>query len=216
MTYQCTEEQFQKDVAGHQMQVIRDDGLYRHIRFTQPQSRCMQFDLITWPGHLCYTGDMGTYVFSRVEDMFCFFRTDPRDFNYNRAGGLSINTGYWAEKCLASCTRDSGDGIRAFSQDKFREVVEDYITNHIESHDLDEEAQEELLEAVEDEVLSCLDDGEHEAMSAAYSFNHNGFELTDFFENTFTEKTYQYVWCCYALAWGIQQYDKAMAKAGAA
>lgn len=56
--------------------MLHEDGIYRHIRFRQPGTMCMHFDLITWPGYLCYTGDMGTYVFTRLADMFEFFRTD--------------------------------------------------------------------------------------------------------------------------------------------
>ena len=67
-------DQFTSDIAQHQMQVIRDDGVSRHLRFKRPNTMCMHFDLLTWPGYLCYTGDMGTYVFRRLEDMFPFFR----------------------------------------------------------------------------------------------------------------------------------------------
>ena len=72
----CTEQSFLKDVAEHQMTVLRDDGVNRHVQFRRPGTICMGFELITWPGYLCYTGDMGTYVFRRLEDMFEFFRTD--------------------------------------------------------------------------------------------------------------------------------------------
>ncbi len=71
---QCDEARFLKDVANHEMQIIRDDGVQRHLRFKKPGTMCYHFDLITWGGHLCYTGDMGTYVFTRVHDMFDFFR----------------------------------------------------------------------------------------------------------------------------------------------
>jgi len=30
------EDQFLKDVARHQMKVIRDDGTHRHLRFANP------------------------------------------------------------------------------------------------------------------------------------------------------------------------------------
>lgn len=73
------EQRFLNDVANHEMIIIRDDGVNRHVRFKRPNSSCMYFDLITWPGHLCYTGDMGSYVFRRLEDMFEFFRTDRND-----------------------------------------------------------------------------------------------------------------------------------------
>lgn len=78
---------FNKWVADgtHAMTVLRDDGLYRHLRFRKPDRSEYWFDLLTWPGNLTITGDMGTYTFARVEDMFTFFT------GY-------INTHYWAEK----------------------------------------------------------------------------------------------------------------------
>ena len=76
MSATSPDEQFLRDVAEHTMTVIREDGVSRHIRFAKPGTSCMHFDLITWPGYLCYTGDMGTYVFQRLTDMFEFFRTD--------------------------------------------------------------------------------------------------------------------------------------------
>lgn len=88
--HQPSHESFMRDVATHEMTVFRDDGLYRHIRFRRPNTMRTHFDLITYPGYLCYSGDMGTYVFSRLDDMFEFFRTD-RD----------INPGYWSEKLQA-------------------------------------------------------------------------------------------------------------------
>lgn len=35
------------------------------------------------------------------------------------------------------------------------------------------------------------------------------FEFTDFWEMDCTEYIYHFIWCCYALAWGIQMYDEA-------
>ena len=83
-------ETFERDIGKHEMQIIRDDGVFRHVRFKRPDTICMYFDLITWPGCLCYTGDMGTYVFQRLEDMFVFFRRYP---DYEQ-GNMSM--GYWA------------------------------------------------------------------------------------------------------------------------
>ena len=91
-SYQLTPDTFLQDVAQHQIHVIRDDGVYRHVRFKRPDTYCSHFDLITWPGHLCYTGDMGTYVFTRLRDMFDFFRR-PDNEKWHR-----IDRRYWAEK----------------------------------------------------------------------------------------------------------------------
>jgi hypothetical protein len=91
------ESRFPDDIAQHQMKVKRNDGLYRHIYFGRPGTGNMSFSITTWPGYLAYTGDMGDYVFCRLDDMFQFFRTD-RTPNYS----------YWAEKVVA---QDKADGV---------------------------------------------------------------------------------------------------------
>ena len=87
----CTEQIFLRDISMHQMSVLRDDGVNRHIRFKTPGTNSMYFDIITWPGFLCYTGDMGTYVFRRLEDMFQFFRTDREHMTLRDGATLAIN-----------------------------------------------------------------------------------------------------------------------------
>lgn len=183
-------QEFLKHVTNHRMEVIRDDGLHRHLRFKQPETGNRYFDLITWPGSLCYTGDMGTFVFSRIPDMFEFFRSPNDD--------LRINTGYWAEK-LQAVDRSSGGSADEYSPDKFREQVKRWLTNG--------EASREIRAEVKERVLSRADDGEFWAMSAATEFEHKGFRLSDFWEANLREYTYSFVWCCYALVWAIKQYD---------
>jgi hypothetical protein len=192
-----TEEQFLRDVAKHQMTVLRDDGLNRHIRFRKPGTCVMGFDLITWKGHLCYTGDMGTFVFSRIEDMFEFFRTERVARSTSVTGKtLFVNHGYWAEKCLAH----DREGIEVYSPDRFRELIKERLD--------DQDASDEVRREVEEEVLSWADNGEDLARSEASSYRHrSGFEFSDFWESNLRVYTVRFVWCCYALAWGIGQYD---------
>ncbi len=193
-----TEAKFLLDVREHVMTVVRDDGVDRHLRFRKPGTYCMGFDIITWPGYLCYTGDMGTYVFTRLEDMFEFFRTDRK---YRpELPGLKINRSYWAEKCVGV---DRG-GIKEFSKERFREQVEYWIGEDR----IGNPPSDELREAIEDDVYSHLDDGQYAAMQAAIDFEHEGFRLTDFWEADSTEYTFHFTWCCYALAWAILKYDE--------
>lgn len=197
------EQWFLRDVAHHQMTVLRDDGVYRHVRFSVPGSPHMRFDLITWPWHLCYTGDMGTYVFVRLEDMFEFFRTRPSD-----TGGLHINPGYWAEKCCAA----DRDGIKEYSADRFRAVIADQIEEWGTEHEWGE-MPEELREEIDD-VLSSADEGEYAAREAVRDFSYDDdvygkFEFSDFWETSLSEYTFRFIWCCYALSWGIRTYDAA-------
>lgn len=190
--YECTEERFLKDVKDHKMTIISDAGTNRHIRFRDPGTTDMMFDLITWPGHLCYTGDMGSYLFSRVEDMFKFFRP-PKDHK-----GLYTNTGYWSEKCLAAGTND---GISEYNAENAKQTIKDMLVDH--------EAPKVTIDEIE-HILGEADEGEPEIRLAIddMQFDEDGI-FNDFWETNLHIRPYRYVWCCYALAWGISVYDKA-------
>ena len=197
-----TQESFLQDVAKHQITAARDEGMYRHVIFAQPGTYNQRFELLTWPGYLCYTGDMGTFVFRRIDDMFQFFRSDRPDDDRD-GPHLRINLQYWAEKLEAV---DRCDGAKCWSEDKFRSVIEGYLERWNE----EEPVSASLRQAVKDEVLSRAGDGEHEAFRAANEFEHEGFRFDDLWDHDFKEYTVRFVWCCYALAWGIRQYDQAV------
>ncbi|WP_295756091.1 hypothetical protein [Undibacterium sp.] len=197
---QLIEAQFLSDVADHKMIVIRDDDVHRHIRFHRPGTMCMHFDLITWPGYLCYTGDMGTYVFQRLLDMFEFFRTG-REGKKRNGAKLAINLSYWGEKLQSV---DSGDGYRKYSEEKFKANVMRWI----EDRGLNGKLGHGLRDELESDVLSCAEYGRDEAYRAAANFKYNDKEIfTDFWEVDSDEYSHRFLWCCYALAWGVEQYD---------
>jgi hypothetical protein len=218
-----TETEFLADVAGHEMSILREDGVDRHVRFAIPGSSVYRFDLITWPGVLCYTGDMGTFVFSRTRDMFEFFRTD-RKHQELRGRQLVINLGYWSEKLIAVNGSRDGGKAKEFDDDKFRKVINEYRVKWMRGAHrqgtLDKEERRSLWESVDEEVLRPLEDGGDRGIYAAYDFchrkpgrDHRGptWQFDDLFEHDFTEYTHTFVWCCYALAYGIQKYDEAKA-----
>lgn len=190
-----TEISFLKDVAEHKLTVLRDDGVYRHLRFAKPGTGIMSFNLTTWPGYLAYTGDMGSFVFSRLEDMLQFFR-DGREPTAEQA--LFINESYWAEKVVA----EDREGVKRFDPALFEQCVKDSLADF-------DDVSDALREAVEEEVLSCSEN-EADAMQAAYSFSHKGARM---FHDAYVDweckaYTYRFVWCCYALAWGVRMYDE--------
>lgn len=123
------EEEFLRDVSNHEMLIIRDDGLYRHIRFQRPDTSSMYFDLITWPNRLCYTGDMSTYVFSRIEDMFRFFRAD-RQRSTRDDQRLEINLSYWAEKVISGDRDGRDNDIRVFSIVRARKSLKEHVCDY--------------------------------------------------------------------------------------
>lgn len=208
----CTEQRFLADAAQHEMTIIRDDGVHRHIQFKKPGTSSYRFDLITWPGYLCYTGDMGAYVFTRLHDMFEFFRTD-RDYMRRRDGNtLAINPGYWGQKLEAV---DKCDGFKEFSEDKFERAVMAYLTTWIRDNrdDTDKDERRELWDAVMSDVLGADNDNDgSRKQAAAHDFTYRvnqgiDFEFVDFWEHDLTDYSFRFMWCCYALAWGVQKYD---------
>lgn len=212
MEHNCTEERLLNDVKNHSMEILRDDGdAARHISFTNNGSSIYRFDLITWPGHLCIAGDCGTYVFSRIRDMFEFFRMDDNDFNKRPDRRLNINPGYWGEKLQSIGTNA---GYKEFDGDAFRDRVT-YMFNTFWEDTENEEAKAECWEAIQDEVLSQVDNGEHFSYSAAHDFFYktpdgiSDFYFQDFFDGGGTEcYSFQYIWCLYAIVYGISEYDK--------
>lgn len=209
MTYQCTQERFLADVKDHVVEVLRDDGIYRHIRFSKPGTMIMHFDLITWPGYLCYCGDMGNYVFSRTRDMFEFFRHD-RDYHKSQGRQLFINLGYWSEKLQSIDGTRNHAAVMEHDEESFKRAVNEYRLSWMREGGLNKEQRRELWDAVDEEVLEYAGDS-HRGPIAAHDFSHyiNGesFCFEDFFEHNLTDYTFRFVWCCYALAWGIEQYD---------
>jgi hypothetical protein len=212
------EEVFLKDVEKHEMSVLLDSGVYRHLRFKAPGTSVAWFDVVTWPGFLAYSGDMGTFVFSRLDDMFKFFRTDQ-----DAAGKLRINRSYWGEKLEAVDRGGRASGHRQYSEDRLREHVEEQVTAWVEAFEGPYDASEEenakakkafegaLREGIDEEVYRYLDDGEHEARKAVRDFSHKiddqTFEFHDSWEWDCDDYTYRFTWCCYAIAWAIRSYD---------
>lgn len=190
---------FSEEIARHTMTVIRDAGLYRHLRFRRPDTTCMQFDILTWPGHLCYTGDMGSYLFRRLNDMLELFRrgASRRPFE--------IDFSYCAEKAEAI---DRCDGLRRWDAELFRREVRAYFEQWLEDSrdDISEDRKKALWQELEDEVLAQADEGEWSAMHALFTFESDGFYLRDF-ELNHESWSYRFMWCCHALEWAIEQYD---------
>lgn len=219
-TREPTEDSFLKDVAAHEMSALLDNGIYRHLRLKQPTSSNMWFDIVTWPGFLAYAGDMGAFTFTRLEDMFQFFRTS------SAKGELRINPSYWGEKLEAVDSHCHNPGHGQFSEERLRERIEEYVKQWVDDFEADCESSEtesqkqkksfekELRLAVNEDVLRCMDDGEHEARKAVFDFSYeiggHKFQFQDSWEWGCQEYTYRFVWCCYAITWAIRKYDDAL------
>lgn len=109
-------ERFAADTREHELHVLHDDGLYRHLRCKRPDDYFYGFDIVTWPGYLAYVGDMGDYLFSRVRDMFEFFASGTSLYEHR------INPSYWAEKIQGGGERPA----ESFSERAYQRVVHEW------------------------------------------------------------------------------------------
>lgn len=203
---QPTKEEFLKHVKNHKMKIINDSDVCRHILFRQPNDSDRYFQITTWPNHLCISGDMGTYVFSRIQDMFNFFKGD-------------INPGYWGEK-LQSGAGSNKDAIFEYSSDKAEQFIKDIVREKLPN--IDEKIQNDIAERIcgevgvheynfESIIYDNLSDYEFDG-DDHYDEDLEGIKLTidfdDLCEARFKKVTYHYIWCLYAIVWGIEQYRK--------
>ena len=192
-------ERFTKETASHKMQVLLDSGTYRHLIFrSDKDSWCNWFEIVTWPGSLIINGDMGSYSFSRIEDMFGFFRNSKDE-------ELKINPSYWEEKIQA---QDRRTPAKRFDIDYYRENVLDSLNGYW----LDGEGgerREQITAALQDVFHGSDDMQPHEIYEAVREFEHDGFSLSDPWEISSETYTFHYLWCLYAIVWGIRQYDAA-------
>jgi hypothetical protein len=244
-----TAAQFARDVATHELAVLRDAGVYRHLRFqrvtegtdgTRSRSSLYWFDIVTWPGCLVINGDMDSYLFGASEtDMLTLFR------------GRQPDPSYWTQKIRA------GKETKRYSEDLLRQAVAEYAEEQCDGlPGLPEAIDEEILNrdeiGCEDGARRLLTEFEfgttytakcscgtvlegirrddrdrwetgHCAMAPIGSGTHKvtfqraaGFRFSDSWEWDLCDWTHQYLWCCHAIPWAIQQYDEHRAAAAAA
>lgn len=186
------EERFEGDTSEHRMYVYRDDGLYRHLRFRSPKTWSYGYDLVTWPGHIAITGDVGDYVFSRIADMFEFFRSESG----------RINPQYWSEKIT---NRDAAAGTRRFDRESVKPRVMEWFADLRD--DLSEDEADALLTALGDQVFSWHPDSREEAITLLQQFEHQGTRFYEPWDWDFNQWDWTYLWSCWAIVQGIAQYD---------
>lgn len=188
-----TEAQFLREVKAHKLTIVREDGLYRHLRVAIPGTSMESWNIHTWPGYLAMVGDMGDWVFQRTKDMLCFFRRDGES--------LRINPSYWAEKLQAS----ERGGWEKFDIDTFHEQIK---TECIKACGV--ETWEEVPEERRDDVDTLLRaDDEWDAVAAVREFNEDWLDLSSFWESSCKVPRHHYLFACYAIAWTVKLYDAA-------
>ena len=181
-------EKFHEDAATHQLAIVLDTDTHKHLQFRHPGTSCYWFDLLAWPGTLVIRGDMGTFVLSRERDMFAWIE----------ASRGAINPGYWAEKLVAG-----RDNLREAYPDPgaLREWVSDVARDAYDYYDA--ERQSEMCHAV-DEAFNVIEWGDTEGLRDIEAGGCRPFE--DFDPADHLNFSWQWIWCCHAIVWGIAQY----------
>lgn len=209
---------FLHDVRDHKITIYQDNDLFRHIRLGRKDSGTYYYCLTTWPGYLCISGDMGCAVYSRIDDMFRFFRTgEDREWAYK---GIAINPGYWTEKVQTE-SRFGKD--KEFDVDGWNETVIELMNEAIESakeDGLSEEDEKNLKEEVEWQVLNPNRDSLDIAMRDALDFSYDPWRSDDYCGDDpirpfseiwdcggFIKESHHCIWRMCAITWGITQYD---------
>lgn len=206
---------FLLDTTFHRLEIIRDDGLYRHLRMKQPGTSCYYYDIITWPGYLTVTGDMGTWTFSRIADMFNFFG----------AWEGEINTHYWSEKLEAGAGCSARELLaKEYNHEAFcrslkesmREYLDDSEEDQTEDEDWDDEDETpdsekaKVREAVR-ELCRGEFSNEWEAYQAVYEADWpdrwSSWDICDGL--TFKTYTSHFRWILFAITWAISKYHNA-------
>ena len=197
---------FARETAGHQMTVLHENGLYRHLRFASPNGGGYRFDLITWPNRLTFHGEPGTYAFSvwPTEDIFDLFR--------DSSVGDKPNYSYWHEKLIAG----SEPAIQ-FSNDRFdKQVAHELAEGENKWHGVTD-AWNDKLHGFLAEYSTETEQG---ARYAAYDFSYlpedaesweEPFKFSDNAHWVLDDYDWRYLWACHAALYGIGQYDAARA-----
>lgn len=191
--------QFATETTEHQMTVLHDDGVYRHLRFAKPGTGIWSWNLITWPGHLAVAGDVGNgWSFSREHDMFEWF------------GDGEINPSYWWQK-MPHQLRTAG---KHYSEDLLKQLAHE----HIEEWSIGKK-QRARAAAAFDEAWFCVptDERAQRDLISEFIFTDKRGTQHDFGPDTVEwgaeDFDHHFLLALFAIVHGIRMYRDATAAA---
>ncbi|MFE7510118.1 hypothetical protein ACFU8I_02655 [Streptomyces sp. NPDC057540] len=199
---------FNQGTTGHEMTVLHEDGLYRHLRFRTPgNGSSYGYDLITWPYNLTIrAGWTFTFSIDATEDMLELFR--------RTAFPGEINPGYWQEKVTAG-----RDQIESFSEELLKKEIEDTVEQWEQGSSV-----EGLREAVQEHFFGEWPEYNLEYREEAnralrdFSFTPKNAKPGDYpyafdswWEWRLTEYSPGFLWCCHAIRQGVSLYEASRA-----
>ena len=170
----------------HVLTIKHDDGLYRHLRCSRPDTGVYAFDVVTWPGHLYVGGDIDGFTFSRITDMFEFFGEGP------------VNAHYWSEKLT-----NRRQPYEKFDPDSVKRVA----LESVDGFGLDDAEVEAMRAAISESIPHF--DFEHEAHEWLRDFEFDGHSFSDTWEWSLRDFDPHFILSCEAIVWAIREYTHA-------
>lgn len=185
--------QFEANTCGHQLKVLHDDGLYKHLRMAQPGTSIWSWNLVTWPGYMTVVGDIGDgFTWHRELDMIAWADTWPRYGDFYGDGSPYLQADYWAEKLTRACRG------RALVYDVA--VLERLVAHHGREQRWPEPVVAETVEAAHAAGV----DGE--AFAHEWLRDAGPFRDVDTWEWDLKQLDHHYLLACYAMATTIRAY----------
>ena len=141
------DEQTYETFSQHEIDAQLVNGVFRHYRCARPNTRNYAFNVTTFPGRLIVTGDIGTLIVERLNDMFDW------------APGAIGSIDYFASKTPSEMQTEefSIDAVQWWLEHEIHETYED------------ETAQTEIKDGLE-----WMDDmTEGEVMRVIYDATHD-------------------------------------------
>ena len=102
-------EMAERNFAEHKIEVLRNDGFYRHFSCAKPGTKVYWFDIITFPMYLVIVGDIGHLILARDTDMLLWANRSVNELPY------------FAEKVVQSIP------IKEYSEEKAKKVIAERI-----------------------------------------------------------------------------------------
>lgn len=188
------ERRFRRETQNHKLRILHDEGLYRHLSFSG--GNFYGFNIITWPGHLTISGEMGDYTFAREPDMLRDFFTSAY-----------VNTDYWEQKVTSM---DVHGRITEFSRERYKEIlVRGFWSWH--QKNTDKRRAREAWNWIRDDLLGDYSEV-HDASTAVESLellrSIHGVNLGYHEEGDFLEYSAQYLWSLHGVLWACQNYRR--------
>ncbi|OOF58290.1 hypothetical protein [Rodentibacter genomosp. 2] len=187
--------QFLESIQKHQLTVIENSENVKIFRFADPNTISLSCTIIYAANTCTITGDMGHFLFGRVQNAYNFFLNNPAVFSF----------GYVSEKVLA---QDTSVGLYYFDGDLAEKSIKEIISDYRE--ETDEERNLEKLNLLEN-TLQNVDWSKQFEVDSWFYNNANG-ELSHLFDDTYTGKferlTNYFIWCVQAIIYATRLFEQ--------